>query len=407
MLARAAAKAVNGRGASVVLRPVATRSWCRTYAKDERSHRAPAKRASHPETNSVAQEAKGPVQNRTWSPAKGISFAEKSQADISTDYSPLQPEFDTVADGQALKPESSSDASYGAPDQPAMTSSKPITAPTPGFSPTPPNNVESDYSKLQPEFETTAVPQDTKAAPEAPAQPSGLLPDLRHGLPSTFDAEFLNKASSKVEQSSSGLNITEDPNSTAEEPRGAGDLPKSAYISSIDRRRNFFARLAAISVVSFGLVGAVYLGRDWDDEYEASLHSNVPSGWSPMAMYERAQLRLSKSLGYYTEPAFPKLLPDVDPMMKPPYTLVLSLEDLLVTSKWSRTKGWEVAKRPGVDYFLRYLSQYYELVIFTSVQMMNADLVIRKLDPYHIVMWPLFREATRYMNGAHVKVRSR
>jgi import inner membrane translocase subunit TIM50 len=107
-------------------------------------------------------------------------------------------------------------------------------------------------------------------------------------------------------------------------------------------------------------------------------------------------------MGYYTEPTFPKLLPDMDPA--PPMTLVLSLEDLLVHSEWTTKTGWRTAKRPGVDYFLRYLSQYYELVIFTSVRSTDADPIIRKLDPFRIVMWPLFREATRYEKGEYIKV---
>jgi import inner membrane translocase subunit TIM50 len=80
------------------------------------------------------------------------------------------------------------------------------------------------------------------------------------------------------------------------------------------------------------------------------------------------------------------------------------LEDLLVHSEWSREHGWRTAKRPGVDYFLRYLSQYYELVIFTTVRSSDADPIIRKLDPFHVVMWPLFREATRYEKGEYIKV---
>jgi mitochondrial import inner membrane translocase subunit TIM50 len=76
----------------------------------------------------------------------------------------------------------------------------------------------------------------------------------------------------------------------------------------------------------------------------------------------------------------------------------------LIHSEWSREHGWRMAKRPGVDYFLRYLSQYYELVIFTSQPWAIAEPVIRKLDPYHIVTWPLFREATLYENGEYVKV---
>src|SRR6266702_7528130 len=79
-----------------------------------------------------------------------------------------------------------------------------------------------------------------------------------------------------------------------------------------------------------------------------------------------------------------------------PYTLLLSMDDLLVTSTWDvssvvttfvlkptpylsrvspsnpinnffqRQHGWRTAKRPGVDYFLAYLSQFYEIVIFTT-----------------------------------------
>ncbi len=109
-------------------------------------------------------------------------------------------------------------------------------------------------------------------------------------------------------------------------------------------------------------------------------------------------------MDYYNEPAFPKLLPNPDPAWERPYTLVLSMEDMLVKQEWTREHGWRIAKRPGVDYFLRYLSQYYELVIFTSIPSMTADPIIRKLDPFRIVMWPLFREATRYKNGEYIKV---
>jgi import inner membrane translocase subunit TIM50 len=56
-----------------------------------------------------------------------------------------------------------------------------------------------------------------------------------------------------------------------------------------------------------------------------------------------------------------------------------------------------------VDYFLGYLSQYYELVLFTTMPMAYADQIIKKLDPYHFMTWPLFREATRYENGQYIK----
>ncbi|KAK4963994.1 mitochondrial inner membrane protein required for protein import [Elasticomyces elasticus] len=120
-------------------------------------------------------------------------------------------------------------------------------------------------------------------------------------------------------------------------------------------------------------------------------------------MYARVRSRFKGQMGYYTEPTFQKLLPDVPLTQRPPYTLVLSLEDLLIHSEWTREHGWRTAKRPGTDYFLRYLSQYYELVIFTSLPMAGADMVVRKLDPFRVVMWPLFREATRYEGGEYIK----
>lgn len=112
---------------------------------------------------------------------------------------------------------------------------------------------------------------------------------------------------------------------------------------------------------------------------------------------------MTGSVEYYTEPTSRKLLPDMPKQQQFPYTLVLSLEDLLIHSEWSREHGWRTAKRPGLDYFLRYLSQYYELVVFTSVPSTMGDPVIRKLDPFRIIMWPLFREATKYENGKYIK----
>ena len=151
----------------------------------------------------------------------------------------------------------------------------------------------------------------------------------------------------------------------------------------------------------------LYLGRNWDSDTDEKKHSDAPSGWNLSAFGQRFKARLSDTLSFYNEPAFTKLLPDPDPdpLLQPPFTLVLSLEDLLLHSEWTREHGWRIAKRPGVDYFLRYLSQYYEIVVWTSQPMMMADPVIRKFDPFRIMRWPLFREATLYKNGEHVKAR--
>lgn len=79
------------------------------------------------------------------------------------------------------------------------------------------------------------------------------------------------------------------------------------------------------------------------------------------------------------------------------------MNDTLVHMDWSREHGWRAAKRPGIDYFVAYLSQLYEIVVFTSGPAHNAAPVLDKLDPYGYIMYRLYRDATRYENGEYVK----
>jgi mitochondrial import inner membrane translocase subunit TIM50 len=300
----------------------------------------------------------------------------------------------------------------------------------------PPHNEE--YTETQPEFETPKKPsevlppyleessfengsqrkdQTNNITPEAARFEEELsngnkgeqqpLPDLTRGIPSTLDAE-LEQARSEKEQPPASLNITEDP----AEPipsgggRGGDGLPKNAYISSNERKKNALIKYTYLAVAG-ALVGwTVYLGRNWESEEEEKKHADAPSGWGLGRFYDRVRARMASTLDYYNAPAFPKLLPDeeADPNLRAPFTLVLSLEDLLVHQEWTRESGWRIAKRPGVDYFIRYLSQYYELVLFTSQPSFIGDSILRKLDPYRIIRWPLFREATLYKKGDYVKV---
>lgn len=243
---------------------------------------------------------------------------------------------------------------------------------------------------------------DAPAAPDAPQTPQQPLPDLRFGIPSTFAAE--HDAADQAKRDPNDPNAADGP-----EPSfgGAGgrELPKSAYETSTDRRRNRVANWGYLATLLFGTVGAAYMGRPWEDEAEQKAHPDIANDWTPGLMYARAAARINGQKAYYTEPTFQKLLPDKDkiPGGAPELTLVLSLEDLLLHSEWSTKHGYRLAKRPGLDYFLRYLSSQYELVIFTSVKSMDADPIIRKLDPFRLVMWPLFREATRFENGEYIK----
>ncbi|KAE8165374.1 HAD-like domain-containing protein [Aspergillus tamarii] len=274
-------------------------------------------------------------------------------------------------------------------------------------------STQQEYSASQAEFDTNADAQrntanqtaesaESSQAAAEKAAPQTPLPDLTQGIPSTLAAEL--EARSKG-RGPTALNLTEDPSRSEDytDDGHGGDIPKDGYVSSLDRRRARMANLMYALFLLAGAGGVAYLGRNWETEEEEKLHPDVPSGWSFGLWYSRVKARFGDITSYYKDPAFPKLLPDEDPNLRQPYTLVLSMEDLLVHSEWSREHGWRVAKRPGVDYFLRYLNQYYELVLFTSVPSMMADQVLRKLDPFRIIRWPLFREATRYKDGEYIK----
>jgi mitochondrial import inner membrane translocase subunit TIM50 len=306
--------------------------------------------------------------------------------------------------------------------------------------PAPSNASSKEHNDAQPEFDTSRKPAEvnpplpeeasldnggprkdatSNVTPEAAAaeedvsnaikEPPLPLPDLTKGIPSTLDAE-LRQARSQGEQPPASLNITEDPSEPLPSSQGGGaggdGLPKNAYISSNERKKNALIKYTYLVVAGAFVGWTLYLGRNWESGEEEKKHADAPSGWGLGLFYGRAKARMGSTLSYYNEPAFPKLLPDeeADPNLRAPFTLVLSLEDLLVHQEWTRERGWRIAKRPGVDYFIRYLSQYYELVLFTSQPSFIGDSVLRKLDPYRIIRWPLFREATLYEKGDYVKV---
>lgn len=262
----------------------------------------------------------------------------------------------------------------------------------------------SEESKSQSDTAHPQTPASAKlediAPAETPEQQPDLskLPDLTQGIPSTLEYETTGAT-----DRSALAAVDEEGAASGAGGRGKGELPASAYISSSERRRQKFANYMFATMGLSVVGGAVYLGRDWDED-DLKRHPDVPNGWGFGLWWDRVTTRLGETMSYYQEPAFEKLLPDPHPSFERPYTLCISLEDMLVHSEWSREHGWRVAKRPGVDYFLRYLSQYYELVLFTTVPFAIAEPLVRKLDPFRFIMWPLFREATKYKDGEIIKV---
>ena len=133
---------------------------------------------------------------------------------------------------------------------------------------------------------------------------------------------------------------------------------------------------------------------------------------SPPAKFSR-MIGLTGLVSGFTDgiakPSHDKLLPDWSQMpnvphdIPIPHTLVLDLENTLVSSTWDRKYGWRHAKRPGVDKFLHELAQYYEIVLYSPSIDGIADPVVTSLDTHGCIMHRLYRDATYYTNGVHVK----
>lgn len=159
-----------------------------------------------------------------------------------------------------------------------------------------------------------------------------------------------------------------------------------------------------LAILLFAMVAeGVYMGREWEAE-ELKEKKMTPES-APSTRWGRTKARFWEFFGVFSEPQWPELLPP--PLPAPhqkPYTLLVSLENLLVWSTWDRQHGWRTAKRPGVDYFLAYLSQFYEIVVFTTDPSYTAAPIVEKLDPYNMfITYKLFREATRMVDGVAVK----
>ncbi|KAM3875036.1 mitochondrial import inner membrane translocase subunit TIM50 isoform 2-T2 [Diretmus argenteus] len=164
-------------------------------------------------------------------------------------------------------------------------------------------------------------------------------------------------------------------------------------------------RLAGLMGVG-GAVGVVYIfGDNSVDERGNKIPDEFDSD-APVVQQLRRTFKYFKDYRQMIiEPTSPKLLPDPlkEPYYQPPYTLVLELTDVLLHPEWSLSTGWRFKKRPGIDYLFQQLAPLYEIVIFTAETGMTAYPLIDSIDPQGFVMYRLFRDATHYMEGHHVK----
>ncbi|XP_066290189.1 mitochondrial import inner membrane translocase subunit TIM50-like [Branchiostoma lanceolatum] len=167
---------------------------------------------------------------------------------------------------------------------------------------------------------------------------------------------------------------------------------------------SIYATFAMFGIAGF--VSLVEMGRPLRDENGQVVKDEFSNDVVFVAYFRRAWKEM---MGYKTmieEPSREKLLPDPlqEPYYQPPYTLVLEMTGVLVHPEWTYASGWRFKKRPGLDYFLSQVGPpLFEVVIYTREQGFTAYPLIDSLDPNGYIMYRLFRDATKYMNGHHVK----
>lgn len=174
--------------------------------------------------------------------------------------------------------------------------------------------------------------------------------------------------------------------------------------------RNQNAKMTSNSPISKGWL-AIYgsvagvSAFTWAVTSDGELGSSVRNSYA----WRWVQAQVGEISKPFSEPNREKLLPDwpyfpnVPPGTPCPPTLVLDLEGTLCTSVWDHKYGWRHVKRPGVEKFLKEMARYYELVVFSPNIGGIADPIITALDKDGVVIHRLYREATKFVNGAHVK----
>ncbi|KAG2678233.1 hypothetical protein I3843_12G136000 [Carya illinoinensis] len=215
------------------------------------------------------------------------------------------------------------------------------------------------------------------------------------------------------------------PNTTTDAPLG----PSDANISSSNKGWRFlkYGLIGALTgaTATAGYVSYAYTLDEIDVKTRAlrsSVNFNTTDDASAVEkfkglLYSAAMTVPAKAIELYlemgrlieeqvqsfAEPYAEKLLPDLHPAERHVFTLVLDLQETLIHYDWTREKGWQTLKRPGVDSFLEHLAQFYEIVVYSDEQSMFVDPVVERLDPKHCIRYRLSKGATKYQNGIHYR----
>ena len=199
------------------------------------------------------------------------------------------------------------------------------------------------------------------------------------GAKSAFDGVDLNKAAGAAEAAAEGT-----------EKAGGGT--------------SIFAMALLGLCGTAGVVGYAFEGKDvhkMADKAEGQAPEPLVSLARSYATWREG---MEDNVRQFSEPSSEKLLPDLPPpAAQYMRTLVLDLDETLVHSDWRRERGWRTFKRPGVEEFLRHMSQFYEIVVYTGQLSTYGEPIMERLDPDRYVPYRLYRDATLYEDGKHLR----
>lgn len=172
-----------------------------------------------------------------------------------------------------------------------------------------------------------------------------------------------------------------------------------------DSGRNKFMRWGPLLV---GAGGSIFVGWGLTADAESSALAKSMQEFSALKWFLVQFDAMAKP---FTAPSRAKLLPDwpmpylnVPPETPALITLVLDLEDTLITDTWDQKYGYRYAKRPGLENFLKECAGLFEVVAFSPNMAQMVDPIISSIDKKGEMFWHrLYRDATRFQGGHHLK----
>lgn len=118
------------------------------------------------------------------------------------------------------------------------------------------------------------------------------------------------------------------------------------------------------------------------------------------------KILFGKYLGFLYKPTIETFLPDempLHPSIKP-RTLIISFENLLYHKNYEAGSGIILDLRPGLRKFLKDLSQFYEIILYSDEESQFMDEVIGSIDPNHqFLKFSFGRECFAMHKGKYMK----